>query len=1229
MTPLSDLLAVPVPAWVESLSNLLKQPAPSAAAQPAAGQPPGEAPAAHGLPQPPAFEAPPPIPTAPTSTSHAAGGATISTTPPTTTAAGVGGVVGAMGNLPPGGGAGGPVPPAAGGTPAAAGTGTGGGGGGGGGGAGAAIAGGAGAVAGALGGIGSSTQQAQLALNTLQFGTALGGVGYGTTAANALGTVGNRWGSPTQTNQWAFNAPDALQGYSLLQQASASPNPYSTAGGQNVLGAMGAMNIANPAMSETQNAGTLAQVYNPQTAMSMAMRGYQAPSVQEGTGKQQPLPNVLQPFISQATKGGKTSMGQFATDLTPGQAGNVTLQNLFPGMTQDQISQLSQTAQMEYALGSGQKVGGAKGAAPKMSMDQINKLMGTQGLASKDAGQVKTAEATLGKYGFKQSDYQAIKAAAAPGEQAVSTTSDAYTKGLQQNTQMMKTLNSTIQKLINNIPGAKGVVGRVEGFLGNLATGGQLAAGSLSWVGERGPELISVSQDAVVRSAGDSVKLAKAMPAEVPWMAALPNVNAVGGGAAAVNGTSGINALTSKADKAALKSNSPSAKAVAAVKTAETQVGVPYTYGAEAPGKGFDCSALPQWAYASAGISLPRTAAEQYKALQSELVPIKQVTEGDLLFSAGAGTGMHEAMVVDNGRHIIEAKSVGTRIAITKYNQGDWKFAARPTTPLKGGKNKNAPAKGASKTNVVGGGAGSGSGAQVGAYAKSYATGLNHPYVTGGGSPSGWDCSGFSAWVYEKFKYFPESQGTRHGTSETQFADPLLQSAGAQVGALVFFDDGVYANPGHVGVMVDASNYAGADDPAEGTVVHGIGGNVGFRIPKGGFNGSGAAPAGGGGGGSGVSGAAVAAVLTALTSGGSASGGGAGAPGPGTGDTSSEGSTEETAAVSGALGGGVTAGGGATTASARTAAQIAAIAASGGSATAAAGGGSTANSGASQNAISIGKALMGMGFSKAAAAGIVGVIAGEDSTFDPEVGNAASGIGLIQWTGTSVPKGVKLQTGNAAADMKTQLGQIIPYIQTRGGSVAQLNSIAGTNNYSAAATKFSQWEAPAVPGSDIRLSVAQSTFAGLAAGGPAKAGTTAWVGERGPELVHLTGDAHVTNASDSARLMKSAMAQPAQGPWAAGPGASYNYSQMHPAYSGSGTAFGAGSGKGLNITCTINMNGGSGSSSSTAPAAGTSAAGMSVTGYDGAAAAQAFAKQLKVELTKMNLQQLIGTGVTS
>lgn len=272
---------------------------------------------------------------------------------------------------------------------------------------------------------------------------------------------------------------------------------------------------------------------------------------------------------------------------------------------------------------------------------------------------------------------------------------------------------------------------------------------------------------------------------------------------------------------------------------------------------------------------------------------------------------------------------------------------------------------------------------------------------------------------------------------------------------------------------------------------------------------------------------------------------------------------------------------------------------------------------------------MGMGFSKAAAAGIVGVIAGEDSTFDPEVGNAASGIGLLQWTGTSVPKGVKLQTGNAAADMKTQLGQIIPYIQTRGGSVAQLNSIAGTNNYSAAATKFSQWEAPAVPGSDIRLSVAQSTFAGLAAGGPAKAGTTAWVGERGPELVHLTGDAHVTNASDSARLMKSAMAQPAQGPWAAGPGASYNYSQMHPAYSGSGTAFGAGSGKGLNITCTINMNGGSGSSSSTAPAAGTSAAGMSVTGYDGAAAAQAFAKQLKVELTKMNLQQLIGTGATS
>ena len=47
----------------------------------------------------------------------------------------------------------------------------------------------------------------------------------------------------------------------------------------------------------------------------------------------------------------------------------------------------------------------------------------------------------------------------------------------------------------------------------------------------------------------------------------------------------------------------------AAVRLAETQLGVTYVFGAESPGTAFDCSGLTQWTFRSLGVSIPRTAA--------------------------------------------------------------------------------------------------------------------------------------------------------------------------------------------------------------------------------------------------------------------------------------------------------------------------------------------------------------------------------------------------------------------------------------------------------------------------------------------------------------------------------------------------------------------------------------------------------------------------------------------
>ncbi|MEU5993323.1 NlpC/P60 family protein [Spirillospora sp. NPDC047418] len=136
-----------------------------------------------------------------------------------------------------------------------------------------------------------------------------------------------------------------------------------------------------------------------------------------------------------------------------------------------------------------------------------------------------------------------------------------------------------------------------------------------------------------------------------------------------------------------------------AVRAALRWLGTPYSWGGGghtgptygtaqgAATKGFDCSGLTQYAWAQAGIRLPRIAADQYNA--GIHVSRTQLQPGDLLFfatnPANPATIHHVAIYYGHGR-MIHAPHTGDVVRIAQftgnpYRERQYTGATRPTRP--------------------------------------------------------------------------------------------------------------------------------------------------------------------------------------------------------------------------------------------------------------------------------------------------------------------------------------------------------------------------------------------------------------------------------------------------------------------------------------------------------------------------------------------------------------------
>jgi cell wall-associated NlpC family hydrolase len=133
-------------------------------------------------------------------------------------------------------------------------------------------------------------------------------------------------------------------------------------------------------------------------------------------------------------------------------------------------------------------------------------------------------------------------------------------------------------------------------------------------------------------------------------------------------GSSGGSTSTTSA-VSTLASNPPPVPAgvAGAIQAAMSQRGVPYVWGGETPGVGFDCSGLVQWSFAQAGISLPRTSGAQYAATTH--ISLADMQPGDLLFYGPSGSD-HVAIYLGGGS-MIEAPYTGAVVWISAVRTGD------------------------------------------------------------------------------------------------------------------------------------------------------------------------------------------------------------------------------------------------------------------------------------------------------------------------------------------------------------------------------------------------------------------------------------------------------------------------------------------------------------------------------------------------------------------------------
>ncbi|WP_327323077.1 NlpC/P60 family protein [Streptomyces sp. NBC_01210] len=115
-----------------------------------------------------------------------------------------------------------------------------------------------------------------------------------------------------------------------------------------------------------------------------------------------------------------------------------------------------------------------------------------------------------------------------------------------------------------------------------------------------------------------------------------------------------------------------SQRASAAFSAAQSKIGSPYVYGASGPSS-FDCSGLTSWAYAQAGVSIPRTSQAQANA-GTRIYSESALQQGDLVIFYG---DMHHVGFYAGNGQVLHAPKPGASVRYESIGNMPFQFGVR------------------------------------------------------------------------------------------------------------------------------------------------------------------------------------------------------------------------------------------------------------------------------------------------------------------------------------------------------------------------------------------------------------------------------------------------------------------------------------------------------------------------------------------------------------------------